>query len=320
VQAPQVSFGRTGLVVGRLCFGTLQLALTDARPDETASLFEQALDLGINLFDTAKTYRTQAHVAALLSRAPRERVLVSTRANFKTREDMQAAFEESLQQLGTDYIDIYGIHGATDPADWAARAGAWEFVLERKAAGQIRATIVTTHSAAFVAYIASEPSVDAVMGIYNMTGFGLVNETLADAERGAQAVHSAGKAFIAMKPLAAGGFVGRVDEALRFYLDRPHCTCLAIGMQSLPEVMMNTCLISGQPVPEEVRRRVAGQRRRLVIREWCQGCGICSEICPQGAIQMVEMDTGRRPQVDDDLCMQCGYCSLQCPIMAAKII
>ena len=233
---------------------------------------------------------------------------------------MQSAFEESLHILGTDYIDVYGIHGGVDAADWEGRAGAWEYVLERRAAGQIRATIVTTHSAAFVEYLASVSSVDAVMGIHNMTGFGLVNETLADAERGAQAVHAAGKAFIAMKPLAAGGFVERAEEALRFYLDRPYCTCLAIGMQSIPEVEMNTHVLSGNSVPEEVRRQVSGQRRRLVIREWCEGCGICSEVCPQGAIEMVEGDNGQRPQVDDDLCMQCGYCSLQCPIMAAKII
>jgi len=250
----------------------------------------------------------------------RERVIVSTRANCKTRVEMQAAFEESLRILGTDYIDVYGIHGGVDPADWAGREGAWEFVLERKAAGQIRATIVTTHSARFVEYLAGAPSVDAVMGIHNMTGFGLVNETLEDAERGAKAVHAAGKAFISMKPLAAGGFVERAEEALQFYLDRPYCTCLAIGMQSIPEVEMNTYVLSGQQIPDDVRRRVVGQRRRLIIREWCEGCGICETVCPQGAIQMADVENGQRPQVDDVLCMQCGYCSLQCPIMAAKIV
>ena len=220
MQAPQVPFGNTGLVVSRLCFGTLQLALTDTPPEEAASLFEYALDIGINLFDTAQIYRTQPHLAALLARVRRERVIVSTRANCKTREEMQSAFEESLHMLGTDYIDVYGIHGGVDAADWAGRAGAWKYVLERKAAGQIRATIVTTHSAAFVEYLASVSSVDAVMGIHNMTGFGLVDATLADAERGAQAVHAAGKAFIAMKPLAAGGFVERAEEALPL-LPRP---------------------------------------------------------------------------------------------------
>ena len=320
MQAPQIPFGSTDLSVSRLCFGTLQLALTDALPAEAATLFERALDLGVNLVDTAQSYRTQPHVAELLKRVPRHRVFVSTRANCKTREAMGSAFEESLSLLGTDYLDIYGIHGGVDCDDWAERRAAWEYVLERKAAGQVRATIVTTHSAGFAKYLASVPGLDAVMSIHNMTGFGLVNETLEDAERAARAVHAAGKAFISMKPLAAGGFIERVEEALRFYLDRPYCTCVAIGMQSVAEVQMNVHLLSGAAVPDAVRRQVAGQRRRLIIREWCEGCGLCLDVCPQGAMQLVEVPEGRRPHVDDQLCMHCGYCSLRCPHMAAKII
>jgi predicted aldo/keto reductase-like oxidoreductase len=320
VKASHVLLGSTGIAVSRLCFGNLQLRLTDTEPAAGAALFVQAVGMGVNFFDTAQSYGTQLHLGEALKRLPRDAMVISTRANQKTREEMEKAFQDSLAQLGTDYIDAYGMHGIADAADWQVKQPAWEYVLERKAAGQVRATIVTTHSCAVAAQMAGDPDVDVVLAIHNMTGFGLVNETLEDAERAAKAVHAAGKAFIAMKPLAAGGYIDRVDDAFHFYVERPYVTCVAVGMQSIAEVEMNIYLIAGLPVPADVRQRVAGQTRRLIIREWCQGCGQCVDVCPQGAMVLEEKDGARRPAVDDALCLRCGYCSLRCPTTAAKVI
>jgi len=304
-----VPFGAAGFSVSRLLFGTLQLRLVDISPDRAADLFVKAFDLGVNFFDVSHMYGTQPHLGAALKRLRRDEVIVSSRSGVKTRAEMKRAFEEALEQLGTDYIDIYGLHQVDDEENWRVKQPAWEYVLERKVAGQIRAAIVTTHWCALGERLAADPDVDAVMGMYNMAGFGLLrNETLEDAERQARAITAAGKAFI------------RVDEALGFYADRPYITCVAIGMQSLAEVQMNIHLIEGQPVPADVRRRVTGQSRRLLIREWCEGCGLCVEICPQGAMEMCETEAGPRPRVDDALCVLCGYCSLQCPSTAAKIV
>ena len=316
-----VPFGTAGFSVSRLCFGTLQLRLVDVPPGKAADLFVGAFDLGVNFFDVSHMYGTQPHLGVALKRLRRDEVVVSSRSGVTTREEMKRAFEEALEQLGTDYIDIYGLHQVDDEENWRVKQPAWEYVLERKEAGQIRAAIVTTHWCAFGERLAADPDVDGVMGMYNMAGFGLLrNETLEDAERQARAITAAGKAFIAMKPVAAGGFTDRVDEALGFYVDRPYITCVAIGMQSLAEVQMNIHLIEGQPVPDDVRQRVTGQSRRLLIREWCEGCGLCVEICPQGAMEMCETDAGSRPRVDDTLCVLCGYCSLQCPSTAAKTV
>ncbi len=49
----------------------------------------------------------------------------------------------------------------------------------------------------------------------------------------------------------------------------------------------------------------------------CTGCGACSNICPKGAIKMVEDDCGfKYPIIDKELCVDCGLCKSTCPIVS----
>jgi aryl-alcohol dehydrogenase-like predicted oxidoreductase len=126
-----VKFGKTGLGVSRLCIGCMTYGIPDrgSHPwtlDEEKSrpLIKQAIELGINFFDTANVY-SDGTSEEILGRAlkeftRREDVVIATKVNGRVRPgpngaglSRKAIFSEldrSLQRLGTDFVDLYQIH------------------------------------------------------------------------------------------------------------------------------------------------------------------------------------------------------------------
>ena len=122
--------GRTGLLVSELCFGTMTFAgrgfweVIGQQPQSVAdNLVAMALDAGINFFDTANVY-SEGESEKMLGRAlgkRRSEVVLATKVRGRmgpganeiglSRGHMMQAVEESLTRLGTDYIDLYQIHG-----------------------------------------------------------------------------------------------------------------------------------------------------------------------------------------------------------------
>jgi aryl-alcohol dehydrogenase (NADP+) len=124
-----VNLGRTGLKVSRLCLGTMTYGTPAWRPwvlPEEASrpFIRQALDLGINFFDTADMYSLgvseEVVGRALRDFARRDQVVIATKAFFPvgegpndrglSRKHLLDAIDASLRRLGVDYVDLYQIH------------------------------------------------------------------------------------------------------------------------------------------------------------------------------------------------------------------
>ena len=120
----------SGLKVSRLCLGTMTYGSSQWRPwvlDEEASrpLIRQALEAGINFFDTANMYSLGAS-EEVLGRAlkdfgpARENVVIATKVFYPmgdgpnqrglSRKHIMHAIDASLRRLGTDYVDLYQIH------------------------------------------------------------------------------------------------------------------------------------------------------------------------------------------------------------------
>ncbi len=128
-----VSFGRTGLKVSKLCFGTMTLGSSAWKPwalDEAESrpILKRALDLGITFFDLADWYSAgigeSIVTSALTSMVPRDRLVLTTKAYYAMSDDpndqglsrkhLLRAIDSSLSRMGTDYVDIFMVH-AFDP-------------------------------------------------------------------------------------------------------------------------------------------------------------------------------------------------------------
>jgi aryl-alcohol dehydrogenase-like predicted oxidoreductase len=115
------TLGRTGLrvsVAGLGCGGFSQLGLgTGKSEDDAIAIIRAALDLGVNLFDTAAAYGTEPILGRALRTVPRDQVVICTKAPFgvsnpnSTAASAVQSLDRSLQALGTDYIDVYQLHG-----------------------------------------------------------------------------------------------------------------------------------------------------------------------------------------------------------------
>jgi len=60
------------------------------------------------------------------------------------------------------------------------------------------------------------------------------------------------------------------------------------------------------------------KKKPNIQREWCKGCGICIEFCPENALTMDDMEKATLSYPDK--CTGCGICELRCPDLAIELI
>jgi aryl-alcohol dehydrogenase-like predicted oxidoreductase len=116
--------GRTGVSVSKLCLGAMMFGdLGNKNHDDSIRIVHRALDAGINFIDTADIYsngESEVIVGKALAGARRDDVVLATKAWGAMGEDpnrrgvsrrwLIREIEDSLQRLGTDWIDLYQIH------------------------------------------------------------------------------------------------------------------------------------------------------------------------------------------------------------------
>jgi aryl-alcohol dehydrogenase-like predicted oxidoreductase len=123
--------GDTGLVVSRLSFGAMTFGETGSGPmasihkvdqSQADAMVGRAVDGGVNFFDTADAYangQSETMLGKALGRRRRD-VVISTKAGFRvggglnraglSRGHLIGAVEDSLERLGTDYVDVFHVH------------------------------------------------------------------------------------------------------------------------------------------------------------------------------------------------------------------
>ena len=190
--------GKTGLNVSELGLGSSFMA--GQGQDGLNRCVDYAIDHGVNYFDTAANYgdgRDETMLGAAL-KGKRDRVILATKVGFTNRErsrleghrsagQLMEQFEDSLERLQTEYVDIIQIHEADymkwwtddipeneDVVDWAAlieddtdydfsNAPAVEFLADVKRSGKARFIGLTAKNARLLARILKVIRVDSVM-------------------------------------------------------------------------------------------------------------------------------------------------------------
>lgn len=126
-----VKLGNTGLDVSRLCLGCMSFGEAGRwihqwvlDEEHSRPIIKQALESGINFFDTANVYSdgTSEEIVgrALKDYANRDEIVLATKVHFRmhqgpngaglSRKAIMSEIDKSLKRLGTDYVDLYQIH------------------------------------------------------------------------------------------------------------------------------------------------------------------------------------------------------------------
>lgn len=173
------TLGRTGLkvsVAGFGCGGKSRAGQGGGKSAaESVALIHRAMDQGVNFFDTARAYGTEPILGAAIKDRPRDSVVLSTKnhAAGVSAEQLVSAIDTSLQELQTDYIDVFHLHGVSPTTyDHALQELAPALLREREK-GKIRFLGITEtspndHSQEMLQGAVKDDCWDVIMLAFNM--------------------------------------------------------------------------------------------------------------------------------------------------------
>ena len=273
--------GKTGLKVTTVGFGCMITS--------DGSVVERAADLGITYFDTARNYQSgnnERMVGAALKKK-RKDIVLSTKTEGRTKEDALAQLDTSLKELGTDFVDIWYLHGKAKPED--VNDGLIEAQQIAKKAGKIRFAGVSTHSGQkeLIPFLAANANIDVILTQYNFSMEPFMNDVIDQAAK-------AGKGVVAMKVMA-GGFRrpqagnpvydklkrdGAMLAALKWVVRNPQVATTIPSMTDMEQLEENMKALA-QPFSAADEKTLALQLDHIRPL-YCRMCGECEGQCRQG--------------------------------------
>ena len=219
--------GRSGLEITPIVLGTWPMSgikWPGINDRDCIATIQRAIDLGVNMIDTAYMYGKRGEAETLVGKAVRgrrDRVLIATKGGHEwagdsddrivdcSYERLMAQADESLQRMGIDTIDLYQVHMFDDKtsAEETARAMA-----DLRKQGKIRAVGVSNYTPEQMAIFQQAAALHCVQSLYNMV------------QRGAEAdvlpyCREHGIAAIVYRPLERGLLTDKIKPASAFPRD-----------------------------------------------------------------------------------------------------
>ena len=293
--------GATGLEISDISFGS-------SRSTDPA-LVRRALDLGVNYFDTAESYkggRSEEAIGEAIQGA-RERVILASKVSCKattTRAELMRALEGSLRRLRTDRIDVYFNHAVNDVE--RLQNDAWyEFAAKAKQQGKIRFVGMSGHGGQLIAcmdFAVENDLVDVFLCAYNFGQDPSFYERFTsrldwiaiqhDLPRVLAAAHAKGIGVVTMKTLRGArlndmrpyekGGATFAQAAFRWVLSNPHVTGVVISMKTLEQVDEYVGA-SGAPALTGAELDLLEEYLLGSPDGYCDhGCDACEAFCPYG--------------------------------------
>ncbi len=315
-----VTLGRTGITVPQNGFGALPVQRVSL--EEAVKLLRKAYEGGMRFFDTARAYTdSEVKVGAAFGDGyvKRDEIIIATKTGAKTPEEFWQHLDTSLNNLKTDYIDIYQFHlmgQCWKPGDGS---GMYECMLKAKEQGKIRHIGGTAHKLGIARELIESGLYETVQYPFSY----LASDQEAELVRLANA-NNVG--FICMKGLA-GGLITNSRAAMA-YVSQFDGAVPIWGIQRESELDEWLSYMDNTPAYDaEIEAFVEAERKEL-MGEFCRGCGYCMP-CTVG-IQInncnrMSLMLRRAPseswlseywqkemeRIED--CIGCGACLSKCP-------
>ena len=264
----RIRLGSTQLEVSRLCFGTEPFAIKkgpdgmktqgDLSPEQGGRILRDAVEMGVNFWDTSDDYGTHPHVRLGLGLVDREDVVLTDKSNALTYQEGREAIALSKTSLDTDYIDLMLLHNVPSRTirrqDSAGRPyvsgslkdrmGALRAFHEARETGEVRATGLSTHSTLVLREALDVPEVEVACTILNMAGALIDDGSLDEHLDAIMALKEAGKGVYVIKLLYGGRLRKEGDTAIKYALQfHEYVDAWNIGMYDTGEVEHNLALI-----------------------------------------------------------------------------
>lgn len=312
-----VKLGKTGIVTDKNGFGALPIQRVS--DDEAVRILQKAYDGGVTFFDTARFYTDSEHKLGLAFKGMRDKVIIATKTAAKNADEFWKDIRTSLDNLQTDYIDIYQFHNPSFCPKPGDGTGLYEAMLEAKQNGMIKHIGITNHRLK----VAHE-AIDS--GLYETLQFPFCYLASDEDIELVTKCKQADMGFIAMKALS-GGLI--TDSRAAYAFEAEFDNVLPIwGVQRESELDEFLSYVTNPPAMTDDIRALIDNDRKQLQGDFCRGCGYCMP-CPAGIeinncarmsllLRRSPSELQLTPEVQAKMmkienCMHCGHCRSMCP-------
>ena len=314
-----VTLGKSGLKISRMGFGGIPIQRIDA--EGTKKLMDKLIEYGINYIDTARGYTVSESFIGEAIEGRRDQFILATKSMARTKEAMAKDIDISLENLRTDYVDLYQIHNPSMEQFMQVMApgGALEALMDAKEAGKIGHIGVTLHSVEIFEKALEQEWIETIMFPYNIVE-----------RQGEELIHKCVEkniGFIDMKPMA-GGAIEDGYLALRFICANPDVTVVIPGMYDVSEIDQNVAAVNAEGALTEEELEKMEQIRKELGTNFCRRCNYCQPCTVginisgcflfQGYLDRYGLgewatDRYKSMPVKASACVECGECESRCP-------
>ena len=314
-----VRLGRTEMRVSKLGIGSVPLQRVS--DDEAVAIIRRCLDLGVTFIDTADNYTTSEERIGKAISGRHEGLVLSTKCDYGTRQEVEGNLKQSLKRLGVTSIDLYQFHGINDFNTYAKvldPGGPIAVVQEAKRAGLVKHIGISSHSIDIAKEAVQSGLFETIMFPFNFVVCEAADELLPLTRK-----HDVG--FIAMKPLA-GGMLQNVTIAFKYLLQFPDVVSIP-GIQRIREIEEIVQVSQGPWQMTEAEQSEMQRLREELGTRLCRRCNYCLP-CPEEIPILLVMDitsmlknmppqhvfsgpiaSGMEKAAD---CTKCGECEQRC--------
>ena len=313
----KATLGNTGIIVNKNGFGALPIQRISEK--SAVSILHKAHEHGIEFYDTARFYTDSEKKLGLAFEGIRKRVYLASKTMAQTPEGFWKDLEETLENLKTDYLDIYQFHNPPFCPKPGDGSGLYEAMTEAKKQGMVLHIGITNHRLAV-----AQEAVDS--GLYHTLQFPF-SYLSGDKELAlVKKCKEAGMGFLAMKALA-GGLITNSAAAYAFMEQFTHVLPIW-GIQRERELDEFLSYQEKEPELTDKLQAAIDHDRAQLQGEFCRGCGYCMP-CPAGIeinncarmslmIRRAPLKAQLTKEMQEKMkkieeCLHCGKCRESCP-------
>jgi predicted aldo/keto reductase-like oxidoreductase len=316
----KIRLGKTNMMVTQVGFGGIPIQrLTE---DEAVEVVRNTIAQGVNFIDTANAYTTSEERIGKAITGQRDKLIIATKTQARTKEGIEEHLELSLQRLGLDSIDLYQFHNISNAETLKTilePGGPFTVIEDAMKSGKIKHVGASSHQIDIAKEIVKSNRFETIMFPFNFISDEAANELLPLARK-----NDVG--YIAMKTLA-GGVLDNASIAFKFFQNYPD-VLLIPGIEKISEIEEIVKIVeAGKPLTVEEKRE-GDQIKQELGTVFCRRCDYCQPCTSEIPISTVmhfnsiikrmppyRVFTGRFATVFDKAatCVECGECEKRCP-------
>lgn len=209
-----ITLGKTNLLVSRTAFGAMSLdckemeAFGQQAEEKACAIVHQAYDAGINFFDISRSKVTCEKRLGSALHGIRQNVILSTKSQAFTAEQLVIDLNESLESLESDYIDLYSLESPKTLPSPTNNGELYSALEKFKEKGLVRHTGIATDNLDIAQQALESGLYEVIQFPFNMISSHIVADFVKEcAEKNV--------GFIAMQPLN-GGVITNIPLAFGF--------------------------------------------------------------------------------------------------------